>query len=284
MRFWLAMLAFVFPCTAWPQSSIEICNDVFESVATALISEAAPTYQTPDLENGTCRFFDLRIELDRITLTAETLTFRVVGDVAAVLQRQQLFDGVEIKIHGLRYFARTGLGRFDYVYEAIAVANTGVEVKLSVTQSDGVVILDPLQLDFDAMNSVKAAMRVTGVSTVPDLASLAIEEFSVEVLTHGLFERTLLTFVADAILGAGDDAWVAAERWRERALTWVAALPSDRQTRRDLSRLVNDMPNPTGRIVLRFGGALPVQELVRWGTVGAPSFWADTTLRYTPQL
>ena len=280
MRYLWVLLATFLPFSVGAQQSLDSCMAAFNAVSDVFEFETMPTYGGLNLDQDACLISDLRGETNRIVVTIERLRFKIEGDVAGALARERFLDHAEFNVEGLRYFAKTGLLRFDYVYEAIAQGGAGITARLSVAHADGAVSVEQLQINFDPLNSVTATMRIGNVAT-SDLGTATIEEMALEVVTHGLFERMVLSVVADALLG-GDDPWAEAERLRAEALTWVAALPTDRQTRRDMMALVQDLPNPAGRVTLRFEGALSLQDVLSERYLGEQSFWAQATLRYTP--
>lgn len=223
-----------------------------------------PSLATPQLEGEACVARDLEITTGRLRILVDELRWQLEG-LEALLISGALLDRVELSARGVYVLAATGMPNFDYVLEAQARAGEGISVDLLATHADGELMLDRLHVDFPGENSIDATLYLTGVDPrAPDQA--VIRAIRLEVLTRGLFETYALMPLANLLIGSSDEPELEVARLQADAITAIEALPEPlfhRTTRAALTMLVQDMPNPAGRVIfdLQADDGLPISQL-----------------------
>lgn len=216
------------------------------------------------LEGDDCVARDLEIMTGRLRILVDELRWQLDG-LEALLVSGALLDRVALSARGVYVLAATGMADFDYVMEAQARAGEGISVDLLATHAGGEVMLDRLHVDFPGDNAIDARLHLTDVDpNAPDLA--VIRAARLEVLSRGLFETYALMPLANLLIGSSDDPEAEVARLRADAIAAIATLPEpmfNRSTRQALTMLVEDMPNPAGRVVLDLHaeGGLPLTRL-----------------------
>ncbi|MGI3187161.1 hypothetical protein [Nioella aestuarii] len=223
-----------------------------------------PNLAAAQLENGACVARDLEIVTGRLRILVDDLRWQVEG-LEALLVSGALLNRVELSAGGVYVLAATGMPDFDYVMEAQARAGEGISVDLLATHADGEVMLDRLHVDFPGENAIDATLQLTDVDPrAPDQA--VIRAARLEVLTRGLFETYALMPLANLLLGSSDEPEAEVARLQAETIAAIETLPEplfDRSTRAALVMLVQDMPNPAGRVIfeLQAENGLPVVQL-----------------------
>jgi hypothetical protein len=223
-----------------------------------------PDLATAQLEGETCIARDLEIVNGRIRVLVDELRWQLDG-LEALLISGALLDRVEVTARGVYVLAATGMPDFDYVMEAQARASEGISVDLLATHADGEVMLDRLHVDFPGENAIDATLHLTDVDPrAPD--QTVIRAFRLEVLTRGLFETYALMPLTNLLIGSSDDPEAEVARLQAEAIAAIEALPEPqfhRTTRAALTMLVQDMPNPAGRVILALQAddGLPISQL-----------------------
>lgn len=223
-----------------------------------------PDLALPRLEGEECVVRDLEIMSGRMRILVDELRWQLDG-LEALLIRGALLNSVEVTARGVYVLAATGLPEFDYVMEAQARAGEGIAVDLLATHAGGEVRLDHLHVDFPSENAIDATLHLSGVDPrAPDQAVILAARL--ELLTRGLFETYALMPLANLLIGSADDPEAEVARLQAEAIAATEALPEPqfpRTTRAALAMLVQDMPNPAGRVIfdLQSADGLPISQL-----------------------
>lgn len=167
-------------------------------------------------------------------------------------------DRLEARLTNLRVVVGTGHPQLDYLHGAQARA-TPIQVSARIGWEAGarVLALEALEVDFPGENRLGLSARLSGVDLSSaaamqmSLGGFALTEAMLEVQSHGFFESYLLMPLGAAFLPESGDVPAAAEALRNEALAGIAALPDavvPGPSRAALAALVEELPNPSGRL------------------------------------
>lgn len=170
--------------------------------------------------------------------------------------------GLEARVEGLRLLTRSGIASFDYASAAQArLARTNASFLLSWNEKTRVLRLERLNVDLPGNNAVALTAEVQAVdlssraAIQTSLASFALTQADLDMTLHGFFEWYLLPALAAAVLPAEGDAEAAAKDVKAAAKAFLAQLPEPtfpQATREAAARIVDELPNPSGRLTLTF--------------------------------
>ncbi len=250
-------------------------TDASCAVSWGLISNLMTLLQevTPSIDGGACVVRDLEVMNGRVRILVDVIRWELDG-LEALLVSGSLLDRAEIHARGIYVVASTGMPDFDYMLEAQARATEGIGLDLLATHEDGQVLLEQLHVDFPGENAIDATLRLDTVDPRrPETALLS--DLRLELLTHGLFETYALMPLGNLLLSTDEDPAAQVDRLRAEAIAAIGTLPEplfNATSRQALTLLVEDMPNPAGRVVLDLQSdqGLPITQLS--GTVG-PFGW-----------
>lgn len=166
---------------------------------------------------------------------------------------------LQLRVKGLQHVIQLGDAPADYLFAAQARTRAiDGSASLYWVPETKTLTVSALDLDFPGKNALSLKGRITGVDPVAMRASgqvptdYALTDAELDVTTHGLFEEYLLPALVSAALpqGAAD-----VERVRGEALQFLADLPDasvPSGTKDALSRLIDELPNPSGTLVAQF--------------------------------
>ena len=216
---------------------------------------------------------------------ADTLRLRANAPLWAVMMGEGASsDSLDaaVKIEGLRFFAKTGMANYDYLFQLQSMSNrTKVDLALNWDAGAKELRLTQLEVDFPGDNALSATARIGNVDLSSDGAAqmavtgFAVQEATVDITSNGLFESVLLLPLGTMLLPQDGDMAAAAEALRAQALGGVADLPDasfSPDTKTALSQVIGEMPNPAGKLALNFqapGGFGPAR-LTSFALFGVP--------------
>ena len=243
------------------------CRALWAAVtATGGTFSVSGTYE--GVAEGWCRFSGLFVvtegyapdwELDALQLKGNAPGFLVLGEGSG-----PDLD-LALRVQGLRLVPQIGQPLFDWLYRAQA-RGFGISGELAADweAAAGVLTLSRLALDFPGRNAVTATARVAGVdlssaeAIAASGASFAVTEARLDVTSHGLFESWVLLPLGEALLQDAPDMDAEVEALRAAVLRGIAGLPEaafPAPTRGALEQLVQDLPNPAGRLTLELAAS-----------------------------
>ncbi|WP_395542773.1 hypothetical protein [Neotabrizicola sp. sgz301269] len=213
--------------------------------------------------------------LDRLLVKGTALDAFLGADTAPT--------GLEARIEGLRLLTRTGIASFDYASAAQArLARTNASFLLSWDDKAKLLRLERLNVDLPGNNaiSLKAEVQAVDLSSraaiQTSLTSFALTRADLDMTLHGFFEWYLLPALAASFLPNEGDAEAAAKDAKATAKAFIETLPEPTfptATRDAAARIVDEMPNPSGRLKLSFDapeGFGPVR-FARYALTGMPT-------------
>lgn len=243
-------------------------------------------------EGDWCVYRNLRLATpdQNPDFAADTLRLRANAPLWAVMMGEPAsgdsFDAA-VKIEGLRFFAKTGMANFDYLFQLQSVSNrTSVDLALNWDASAKELRLTQLEMDFPGDNALSATARIGNVDLASNGAAqmavtgFAVQEATLNITSNGLFESVLLMPLGMMLLPQEGDMIAAAEALRAQGLAGVAALPDaafSADTKAALSQLIDQMPNPAGTLALEFqaNGGFGPARLTFYALFGMPSTMAQ---------
>lgn|GEM_PF-1823800 len=239
-------------------------------------------------EGEWCVYRNLRLKTpsNDPDFAADSLRLRANAPLWAVLMGEPANgDGYDaaVKIEGLRFFAKTGMANYDYLFQLQSMSDqTAVDLALMWDASAKELRLTRLEVDFPGDNALSATARIGNVDLSSDGAAqmavtgFAVQEATLGVTSNGLFESVFLLPMGMMLMPQEGDMTVAAEAVRAQGLAGVAALPDtafSTQTKAALSQLIAEMPNPAGTLALKFqaNGGFGPARLTSFALFGVPT-------------
>lgn len=251
-----------------------------EQTALPLLLEA-PNFT---LEDGACVTRDLFAVFGQIRVLVEEVRLDLVG-LPALLDGPVYLDRAEITLSGLRLVPSTGLPEFDYAYMAQARANEAIDAVFLATYQDGRLSLERLEIDFPGDNRIEARLELTEIDPDPRRAAEArLASLNVAIQSNGLFENYALNAVAASLLRGSQDPEADVEAYKGQGIAALQSLPLPEASTEALTRLIADMPNPTGwlRLSLEPEGGVALADLAQpFGP--AEGFLAALEVSYEPR-
>ena len=252
----------------------------------SLVTDAVPvTGRVAGVTDGWCEIADVVLDLpgqyvpdwhaDRLRLRGSALPW--------ALGKPALPERLEAEVQGLRLVVQTDNPQMDYLFAAQARAYPiAATLALRWDKAVNTLHLDRLDIDFPGTNAVSLTAEVGRVdlSSVGAmqmaLTGFAITRARLSVTTHGLFESYGLMALGAAMLPyEGDMASAVATRKAEAGLA-IAGLPEATfpgRSRAALWALVQELPNPSGRLVvdLRADAGFGPARLGGYAMTGMPA-------------
>ncbi|MCB6178659.1 hypothetical protein LHP98_11020 [Rhodobacter sp. Har01] len=167
---------------------------------------------------------------------------------------------LELTATGLRLVADNGLVD-DGPKAQVWPKTIDMAVSLRWDAEARLIEVEQLTLDLPGENDIALFATLSGgqglasLFSPPEALGLAVTEARLSITSHGMFETHLLPAMALAVVPGEDDVGAAAEALRVQALATIADLPADSfpdATKDALSRLVQELPRPAGRLNLAF--------------------------------
>lgn len=218
------------------------------------------------VRDGWCRFRDVRLTsggydpdiwIDELDLRGDAFGFFTLGEKPETPGLR-----AEAKVGGLHIVPKAHEPLMDYLLAAQAQSwAISVEAALDWDAAGRVLRLSRLDLDFPGENAVSLSVTVANVDLSSDgamqmsVTGFAVTEAALDVTTKGLFESYLLMPLGSELLPFDGDVLAAAENLRLKALGGIAAMPEaavPAASKDALSRLMAEMPNPSGRLTMAF--------------------------------
>lgn len=290
MRGWLLALALLAAAPAQAEANRN-CQALLDRVV-AQIKGPTLSARYSGTEGEWCVYRNLRLETPSRDpdWAADSLRLRANAPLWAVMMGEPASGGsfdAAVKVEGLRFFAKTGMANFDYLFQLQSMSNrTAVDLALTWDTGAKELRLTRLKVDFPGDNALSATARIGNVDLSSDGAAqmavtgFAVQEATLDITSNGLFESTFLLPLGMMILPEEGDMTAATEALRAQGLAGVAALPDtafSADTKAALSHLIAEMPNPAGTLALAFrakGGFGPTR-LTSFALFGMPTTLAQ---------
>ncbi|WP_225030290.1 hypothetical protein [Xinfangfangia pollutisoli] len=285
----LGLAAALASALALPAAAEPDCGAVWGALAAELPTGISLSGRPSGSQDGFCVLGGVEISFgaqatslfvaDRLMLKGPALEALLGADVAP--------SALEGRIDGLRVLVRTGYASFDYAALAQSrLARTSASLLMTWDEKARLLRLDRMHVDLPGNNAIYMAGEMTGVdlgsraAIQTSAASFALTRLDLDARLHGLFEWYLLPALAGALLPADGDAEAAAQALKSEAKAFLAALPEPAfpaATRDAAARIVDELPNPSGRVKLAFrapDGFGPVR-FARYALTGLPRSLAE---------
>lgn len=241
------------------QQDPALCTRIVDAVSAATGAEIPAASVTA--EGADCVLTDLTIPDDGsygIALTVDRLAWR--GSDLAVLEDLLLPAEIDVVVQGLRIRPRTPDPVFRYLLAAQA-GPYGIDATASLRWDSltNVLRLIALDIDFPGDDALSLTATVTGAdlsshaAMQTSLGNAVLTQMSLDVTMQGLFERYLLIPLGQRLLKGSTTPEQSVAGLKATATDLIAALPDEAagaESREALTRLVADLPNPRGRVML----------------------------------
>ncbi len=153
---------------------------------------------------------------------------------------------------------------FDYLFDR---QMRGFAIRASFDlhrdEAAGILEIRSVEIDFAGDNRIALSARIDGLDLAsPETALISamgagLLELHLDVTTQGLFESYLLMPLGTSLLDPyGEDPALQVERLKAEAAALIETLPRpliDAASRRSLLALLEELPNPAGRLRISFG-------------------------------
>ena len=276
-----AVLALAAGLAAPAVAQDSIIPPVCEAVLARLIAIAEPVAPlaatvTPSAMEG-CLYTDLRLDLPGQYMPDVLMdSLHLSGALQWVADGTTVPDRLSVRVQGLRMVVKLDVPHLDWLFAAQAQAKSNLiraEMDLAWDAAARVLAVEGLTVDLPGENLVTLSAKVAGVdlgsvgAAQMSLTSFAVTEADLMVQSHGFFETYLLMGLGESLLQSEGDIDAAAEALRQEAKAGIADLPEalvPAESKAALVALVEEMPNPAGRLTVRLrseAGLGPVRLL-----------------------
>lgn len=270
---------------AGPAAAETDCKALWGKLAAELPEHLALAGRPANPQDGFCVLTGIEISYGAEPRSVLILDRLLVKGAAldAFLGAEAAPTALEARIEGLRLLTRTGIASFDYASAAQArLARTNASFLLSWDDKAKVLRLERLNVDLPGNNAIalKAEVQAVDLSSRAALqtsfASFALTRADLDMTLHGFFEWYLLPALAASFLPNEGDAEAAAKDAKAAAKAFIETLPEPtfpKASREAAARIVDEMPNPSGRLKLSFvapDGFGPVR-FARYALTGVPT-------------
>lgn len=231
-----------------PPMNAQICAQSWDVLAAH--STFAPDVAIA-VEGGDCLLRDLTVPVDSLRAHIAELRWRLTGFEA--LAAGGLLSQISVNATGVYVVPNIeNLPVMEYVLFAQARAHDPITISISATQDNGNVRLSQFHIDFPGDNAIELQTTLTGV-TPNDPTQIRLHHARVAVETNGLFEAHALMPLANLLLRPDAPIEPQVEMARRMGIGAIMALPDgimSQDSRAELTRFVQDLPNPAGELTL----------------------------------